>query len=333
MSAFETLEISWKKTVARYQTSDVRRSLWQIANSIIPYILLWYLMWRSLAVSYTLTLLLALPAAGFMMRIFIIFHDAGHGSFFKSQKANTLIGYITGIMTFTSYGQWRHDHAIHHATAGDLDRRGVGDVPTMTVEEWRTAPRLKRWGYRLMRNPLILFGLGQLAVFLISYRFFSPASGRREKWSVVWTNLALLAIIVGMCLTIGWKAYLLIQLPIVWIGGAIGEWLFYVQHQFQGVYWVRHKEWDYVSSAMKGASYYQLPKVLQWFTGSIGFHHIHHLSPKIPNYNLERCHKENPIFHPAKTLTLWTSLHALGLRMYDEASGKMVGFGAINKTT
>ena len=143
----------------------------------------------------------------------------------------------------------------------------------------------------------------------------------------------MLAIIVGMCLTIGWKAYLLIQLPIVWIGGAIGEWMFYVQHQYQGVYWVRHKEWDYLSSAMKGASYYQLPKVLQWFTGSIGFHHIHHLSPKIPNYNLERCHKENPIFHSAKTLTLGTSLHSLGLRMYDEASGKMVGFGAINKIT
>ncbi len=322
----ETLESSWKKTVARYQTPSVGRSVWQIVNSVVPFVVLWYLAYRCLAISYWLTLAVAVLAAGFMVRVFIIFHDAGHGSFFKSQRANTIAGYLTGILTFSPFEQWRHDHAIHHATAGDLDRRGVGDVPTMTVDEWRNAPPLTRWGYRFIRNPLILFGFGQLAVFLISHRFFSAKSGRREKWSVVWTNLGLLALIGGLCWLIGWKAVLLVELPIIWLGGAVGEWLFYVQHQFQGVYWVRHNSWDYLSSAMKGASYYKLPKLLQWFTGSIGFHHIHHLSPKIPNYMLERCHAENPIFHSAPTLTLSTSLHSLSLRLYDEASGRMVGF-------
>jgi len=324
----EILRTSWKKAVARYQTPSVGRSLWQLANSVVPFVVLWYLAYRSLAVSYWLTLALAVPAAGFMVRIFIIFHDAGHGSFFKSQRANTLVGYLTGILTFTPFDQWRHDHAIHHATAGDLDRRGVGDVPTMTVKEWREAPPVKRWSYRLMRNPLVLFGVGQLAVFLVSHRFFSPKAGRREKWSVVWTNLALAALIGGLCWLIGWKAFVLVELPIVWLGGAIGEWLFYVQHQFQGVYWARHADWDYLSSAMKGASYYKLPRLLQWFTGNIGFHHIHHLSPKIPNYNLERCHRENPMFHSAPTLTLRSSLNSLRLRLYDEDSGRMVGFAA-----
>lgn len=322
---------AWQKIVARYAHPDVRKSLWQLANSLIPYFILLYLMYRSLEIGYWLTLLLAIPTAGFMIRIFIIHHDAGHGSFFKSQRANTIAGYITGILTFTPYEQWRRDHAIHHATAGDLDRRGVGDVPTMTLQEYRAASRWKQVGYRLIRNPLVLFGLGQIFVFVLSHRFWAPTAGRREKLSVVWTNLALLGILLACSLTIGWQAYVLIQLPVIWLGGALGEWLFYVQHQYQGVYWTHHQEWNYYRSAVQGASFYQLPRLFQWFTGNIGFHHIHHLSPKIPNYNLERCHAENPLFHQATTLTLRTALQSLNLRLYDEDSGRMVGFAAVRQ--
>jgi len=325
-----SMQNSWVALVKKYQAPNRWHSLWQIANSFIPYFVLLYLMYLSLEISYALTLLLAIPTAGFMVRIFIIHHDAGHGSFFKSTGANRIIGYISGIITFTPYEQWRHDHAIHHATAGDLDRRGVGDVPTLTVQEYLAAPWWKRIGYRLMRNPLVLFGVGQLAVFVISHRFYSPASGKREKLSVIYTNLALLLIIVLASLTIGWKAYLLIQLPIIWLGGAIGEWLFYVQHQFPGVYWARHKDWDYFRSALEGASFYRLPRWLQWFTGNIGFHHIHHLSPKIPNYLLERCHRENPIFQ-VKPVTLLSSLKCLPLRLWDEETGQLVGFSQLKR--
>jgi omega-6 fatty acid desaturase (delta-12 desaturase) len=307
------------------------RSVWQIINSLVPYLVLISLMYWSLSVSYWLTLLLAIPAAGFMVRLFIIHHDCGHGSFFKSASANTFVGYLTGILTFTPYEQWRRDHAIHHATAGDLDRRGVGDVPTMTVGEYRSAPLWKRAGYFLIRNPLVLFGIGQIFIFILSHRFWSPTAGKREKLSVVYTNLALLGIVLLADLTIGWKAYLLIQLPILWLGGAVGEWLFYVQHQFPGMYWARHKEWDYYRSAIEGASFYKLPRLLQWFTGNIGFHHIHHLSPRIPNYWLEKCHRENPIFSNVKPLTLLSSFQCMTLNLWDEERRKLVSFWSLRR--
>jgi omega-6 fatty acid desaturase (delta-12 desaturase) len=320
-------KINWQPIVKVYQGSDIKRSLWQVFNSLIPYIILWYLMYRSLEISYWLTLALAIPAVGFYVRTFIIFHDCGHGSFFSSKKANTILGYITGVITFTPYHQWRHDHAIHHATAGDLDRRGVGDVLTLTVDEYLELPFWKRLRYRLYRNPLVLLLLGPPLMFVVGYRFSNPTSGRRERMSVYWTNMALLAIVVGLSWVIGIKAYLLVQLPIVMIATAVGVWLFYVQHNFEGAYWVRHEQWDYANAGLKGSSYYELPKVLQWFTGNIGFHHIHHLSPLIPNYHLERCQKENTIFQQVKPLTLSSSLKSLTLRLWDEKGGKMVGYG------
>lgn len=322
----EPLASSWRKIVAEYTSPDVRKAVWQIITSVGPYLLLFALMVWTSHISYWITLALAVPAALFMVRVFIIFHDCGHGSFFASQKANRAIGYLTGILTFTPYESWAHDHAIHHATAGDLDRRGVGDVPTMTVEEFVAAPRWQRWGYAFIRHPLVLFGFGQLYIFLFSHRFTRPGMGKRERQSIIITNLALLAILAITSLTIGWKTYLLVQLPIIWIGGAIGEWMFYVQHQFEGVYWARHKEWDYVKSAVLGASFYKLPRLLQWFSGNIGFHHIHHLSPRIPNYNLEKCHRENPIFNIAPTVTLLTSLRSLRLRLWDESARRLIGF-------
>ncbi len=320
----------WRVAVAGFQHADTRRSVWQLVNSLGPYFALLLLMYFSLSVSYWLTLALAVPASGFLMRAFIIFHDAGHGSFFNSQRANHITGIITGIITFTPYYAWRHSHAIHHATSGDLDRRGVGDVWTMTVDEYLANPRWKRAAYRVFRFPLMTFGLGPLFMFLISHRFYDVSTtGARERHSVVWTNLALLAIVVVAALTIGLDKYILIQLPIVWIGGAVGIWMFYVQHQFEGMVWEHHEQWNYVEAALQGSSFYKLPRILQWFTGSIGFHHIHHLSPRIANYNLESCHKASPLFQAVPPVTIRSSLKSLKLRLWDERSRRLVGFSAV----
>ncbi len=322
----ESIKSSWQKSLAKYQNPDWRRSVWQVTNSLLPYLVLLYLMYRSLAVSYWITLALAFPTAGFMVRVFIIFHDCGHGSFFKSQKANDLLGMLTGILTFTPYFEWRHEHAMHHATAGDLDRRGAGDVWTMTVHEYLSASRWKRLAYRVYRAPLVMFVIGPLYVFLIRQRFPVTNAARRERLSVYWTNLAIAVLLAAMCATIGIKAYLLIQLPVLMLGGGAGVWLFYVQHQFEGVYWARHEYWDYVAGALEGSSLYRLPKVLQWFTGNIGFHHIHHLSPRIPNYYLEKCQRENPLFQRVRQITLLSSLKSLTFRLWDEEHRMLVGY-------
>jgi len=314
-----------RKLVASYQNPDLRRSIWQLVNTIFPYIFLWGVMIWSLQVSYLLTLLFALPAAGMVVRIFIFFHDCGHGSFFKSSKANHWVGTILGILVFTPYFHWRQAHATHHATAGNLDKRGVGDVWTMTVDEYMKASSWKKFSYRVYRNPFIMFGIGPLVVFLITHRFASKSSKKRERNSVILANAALVVIIALMSWAIGIKNFVLIQLPIIWIATMIGVWMFYIQHQFEGVYWERTKDWDYVKAGLEGSSFYQLPKVLQWFTGNIGFHHIHHLSPKIPNYLLERCHNENSIFQ-VKPVRLLNSLKSLTLRLWDEQNHKLVSF-------
>lgn len=311
--------------LARYQRPDTKKALWQLANTLIPYALLWVLAYLSLNVSYLLTLPLTVLAAGFLVRAFIIFHDCGHGSFLPSRQANDIVGIITGLLTFTPYYRWRHDHAIHHATSGDLDRRGVGDVPTLTVEEFQALPPFQRFIYRFWRHPLILLTIGPLVMFVIIQRFPAKGGGRREQISVHATNLALAGMIAGLIALMGWQAYLLIQLPIIAIAAAAGVWLFYVQHNYEGTYWERHEKWDYMTAALYGSSFYQLPTVLQWFSGNIGFHHIHHLSPRIPNYLLAKCHRENPIFH-VEPLTLRKSLRSLRLRLWSEEAGRMVGF-------
>ena len=306
----------WRPVVARYAQPDLWRSIWQMVNTLIPYCTLFYLSMRSLEVSFWLTLPLSILTAGFMVRTFIIFHDCGHGSFFKSQTANTWLGRITGLLTFTPYYRWKHDHAVHHATAGDLDRRGKGDVYTMTVKEYLAAPWWKRFGYRVMRHPIFMFIFGSVIVFVAAQRI-PPRRGKREIASVWWTNLTLAILITTMSLTFGWKAYMLVQLLVILFGASVGIWLFYVQHNFEGVYWARREHWDYFKASMQGSSFYKLPAVLNWFTGNIGYHHIHHLGAKIPNYNLPKAFRENPIFH-VEPLTLWSSFKSLTLRLYDE---------------
>jgi omega-6 fatty acid desaturase (delta-12 desaturase) len=285
-------------------------------------------MYRSLSVSGWLGVPLALLAGGFLVRIFIIFHDCAHGSFFKSRRANELVGSLMGLLCFTPYYRWRWEHSVHHASAGDLDRRGTGDVWTMTVQEYLEASRWKRCAYRLARNPLVLFVLAPLVLFLVLERLPTGKEGRRNRFSVYGTNAALALMVVGLSRIFGWKAYVLFQLGAVMVAASAGVWLFYVQHQFEGVYWERGQEWEYEKAALEGSSYYKLPRVLQWFSGNIGFHHIHHLSPRIPNYHLEKCHRSVPLFQSVKPITLVSSLRCFSLRLWDERGRRMVGYGS-----
>jgi omega-6 fatty acid desaturase (delta-12 desaturase) len=280
----------------------------------------------ALTVSYWLVLPLAILAAGFLARIFIIFHDCGHGSFFQSKRVNQIIGSISGLLNLTPYRHWRWQHALHHGTSGDLDRRGSGDIWTLTVQEYLESTRWRRVAYRLARNPVVLLMIAPLYVFIVHNRFASGAAAARERQSVRGTNLALLAVTVLMSVIVGLRAFLLIQLTVTAFAGAVGVWLFYVQHQFEGVHWARGKAWDYTSAALWGSSFYKLPKVLQWFTGNIGFHHIHHLSPRIANYHLERCHDADPYFKRIKPVTLPASFKALTYRLWDEQRQRFVGF-------
>jgi len=318
---------AWKEIVVRYQQPSTWRALWQIVSTIVPYALLWYLMYLSLSVSWWLTLPLAAIAGAFLVRVFIIFHDCGHGSYFKSETANDIVGFLAGILTFTPYYHWRWEHSLHHATSGDLDRRGTGDVWTLTVQEYLESSRWKRFSYRLARNPVILFVIAPLFLFLVRERFPSPRANKRQRHSVYSMNAALLVVAVGLSAIFGIKAYVLIQLTAMMVAGSSGVWLFYVQHQFDEVYWERGDEWDYTTAALKGSSFYQLPKVLQWFSGNIGFHHIHHLSPRVPNYNLERCHNAEPLFQGVKPVTLFASFKSFTFRLWDEHRRKLVGYG------
>jgi acyl-lipid omega-6 desaturase (Delta-12 desaturase) len=320
---------AWKAIVLKYQEPSTIRAVWQLVNTLGPYALLWYLMFLSLSVSWWLTFGLAVVAGFFLVRIFIIFHDCGHGSFFKSRRANDIVGFITGVITLTPYHHWRWEHAVHHSSAGDLDRRGTGDVWTMTVEEYLKASRWSRFAYRLARNPLVLFLIAPIYLFLIIERIPSPKASARDRRSVHWTNFALLCVAGALSWAFGIGAYAMIQLTITMVGGAVGVWMFYVQHQFEDVYWEREDEWDFTSAALEGSSFYKLPRILQWFSGNIGYHHIHHLSSRIPNYNLQRCHEADPMFHEIKPLTFRTSLKSLKYRLWDEEHGRLVGFGHV----
>jgi omega-6 fatty acid desaturase (delta-12 desaturase) len=281
---------------------------------------------RAAAVSYWLMLPIAILAAGFLARIFIIFHDCGHASFFNSKKANNVTGAIAGILNLTPFVHWRWQHALHHGSSGNLDKRGAGDIWTLTVREFHAASRGKRLAYRLARNPLVLFLLAPLYVFVIHHRFAASEASPRERRSVRRTNLVLLAAALLMSWLIGLKALIEIQLTVTAVAGAVGLWLFYVQHQFEGAYWERTKDWDYTRAALQGSSFYQLPRVLQWFTGNIGYHHVHHLSPRIPNYFLQKCHESEPLFREVRPVTLVKSLKSLTFRLWDEQRKMYVGY-------
>ncbi len=315
-----------KTVVEPFSKSNTKIAVRQLILTLILYAAGWAAMYYSLQVGYWLTLLLAIPTAGFLVRIFIFFHDCGHNSFLPSTRANRRLGFWLGILVFTPGEQWWKAHAIHHATSGDLDKRGVGDVTTLTVEEYLKLPFFGRLGYRLFRNPFVMFGFGPIFMFLIKHRLPLPVLGKKETMSVVWANLAIIGLATGLSLLMGFQNYVLIQLPVIWLGGAAGIWMFYVQHQFESSYWERHPEWEYVASAFEGASYYRLPKILQWFTGNIGFHHIHHLSPRVPNYMLDKAYQSAEVLRHPLTLTIRESLRTIPLTLIDEENDRMITF-------
>ena len=327
----KTAPPTWRQIVARYQVASVPRAVWQLASTLVLLALSGLAMYWSLGVSYWLTLGLAVPTAGMVIRTFIIMHDCGHGSFLPSRTWNDVVGFITGVLTTTPYAHWRREHAIHHATSGHLDERGTGDISTLTVKEYLTAGRWRRFAYRVYRNPLVLLLFGPPVLFLKHRWPTRGIAGAREIFNVHATNIALAALAATLALLIGFRELVLLWLPVFFLSGSAGVLLFYVQHQFEDAYWRASPEWDYATAAMMGSSYFRLPKVLQWFTGNIGFHHVHHLSPKIPNYSLERCHRENPTFQRVHTLTLAESIRTLRLKLWDEESGRMVGWRELRR--
>ena len=321
----------WKELVAEFQKPDVGRATWQIVNTLGPIAAIWISLYFVKSISLWLCIPLSMLAGLFLIRAFIIFHDCGHGSFFKTKRANNILGFITGMLTFTPYHHWKWEHAVHHATNGDLDKRGIGDIWTLTVQEYLASSRWVKISYRFLRNPFILFGLAPLFLFFVLERFPSKKCKPRERRSVYIMNLALLAWCSVMSAIFGFLPFLLIQVTMMAVAGTCGIWLFYVQHQFEDTYWAQGEDWDFTAAAMEGSSYYKLPRIMQWFSGNIGFHHIHHLNAMIPNYNLERCHKSDPYFQVAPELNLLTSLKSLKFRLWDEDNSKMIGFGELKR--
>ena len=320
--------LDWYESTAVYMRPDPVKAAWQCINTFIPYLALWVVMIYAVhrGYSYWTVLALAAVAASLLVRIFIFFHDCCHNSFFASPRANSVLGYIAGILTFTPFDDWRRTHGMHHSTAGDLDRRGVGDVWTLTVSEYRQASAWKRLAYRFFRNLLFMLGPVSVVLVLVIQRFPSKGARKKQIYSVLSTNLAILALVGLAGATIGLKGYVMIQLPILLLAWGAGMWLFYVQHQFEGVYWARHGKVDKLQVALKGSSYYKLPGILQWFTGNIGLHHIHHLRPRIPNYNLQQCYDETPALQAVKPLSIRRSLKSLWMNLWDEEQQKLVSF-------
>lgn len=322
---------AWYGRILPYARAAAGSALRQLLTTLIPYLFLLYLMVLTVRHDYPywLTLVLGVIAAALLARIFIFFHDCTHGSFLPSPRWNRNVGYLCGILTFTAFHDWRRSHFGHHITAGDLDRRGNGDITTMTVAEYLAAPLRQRLAYRLYRHPVILLGIGPLYYFLLRNRYPSPGAKKTDVISVITTDLALVAIWVTAGLTVGLRTYVAVQLPVLMMASALGIWLFYNQHQFEGVYWARHGEWDPWRVAMEGASYYCLPPLLQWVTGNIGFHHIHHMRPGIPNYRLQECFEAVPELRQVKPLTVRKSLGSLRLNLYDEQRRMLVSFRSL----
>jgi omega-6 fatty acid desaturase (delta-12 desaturase) len=319
---------AWLHKLKGYESPNTGKALWQIANTLLPYAGLWALMIYALGrgLPYWMILPLIVLASLFLVRMFIFFHDCCHGSFLPNRAANRIVGTALGVLTFTAYDEFRHSHGVHHSTAGNLDRRGVGDVWTMTVDEFRGSHPWRRLNYRMYRHPLVLFLLGPVLIFLVTNRLPRRGANARRVMNVLMTNLLILAVAAAMGLTWGWTTYLRIQLPILSLAGIMGIWLFYVQHQFDPTYWTRNESWSYTDAALQGSSYYRLPRVLQWLSGNIGLHHVHHLRPRIPNYRLQACLDAIPQLRLEDPLTIRKSLSAIWLNLWDERMGRLVRF-------
>jgi len=316
------------QSLARYREPNHGRSVVEILITVIPFVLLWVSMLLSLRIGYGLYLLLAIPAAGFLVRLFMIQHDCGHGSFFRQRLLNDWVGRVIGVFTLTPYDFWRRAHGIHHATSGNLDQRGIGDIDTLTVNEYLALPRWRRLGYRLYRHPIIMFGVGPTYLFILRHRL--PFGLTREGWgpwvSTMATNGAIAIVVATIIWWIGIWSFLLVHLPITVLGGAIGVWLFYVQHQFEHTVWSENRDWSFPTAALYGSSHYDLPPVLRWFTANIGVHHIHHLCSRIPFYRLPLALRQHPDLAKVGRLTLGQSLACVPLVLWDEAARRLISF-------
>lgn len=303
-------------------------SVWQLVNSFVPFFALLYLMFLAFSVSYWIVLGLAVLAAGFMVRIFILQHDCGHGSFFRSRKANNRVGLLCSLVTMVPYYYWRRQHNLHHASSGNLDRRGYGDMNLLTVAEYSNMNRWERFKYRFYRHPLVFLFLGPLALHLINNRYAPDKrqSSAHDRRNVYWTDLTLVIIFFAVGWWIGYVKLLLIFGPVVYLAGAAGIWLFYVQHQFEFTYWRRESAWDPTQAAMEGSSLFKLPGLPRWFTGNIGYHHLHHLKDTIPNYRLRKCYEETPAYHNVHIVTLRSSFRAMFLSLWDEEQQRLISF-------
>jgi omega-6 fatty acid desaturase (delta-12 desaturase) len=321
------------RDLLRYREPDTGRSVLEVIITAVPFAGLWALMWFSLDISYWLTLLLAVPTAGFLVRLFMIQHDCGHGSFFRSRAANEWVGRVIGVLTLTPFGFWRRTHSIHHATSGNLARRGIGDIDTLTVGEYLARRRFGRLRYRLYRHPLVMFGIGPAYMFLLQHRL--PMGLFRAGWSpwvsTMSTNLAIAALAAGLIGTIGVWPLLLVHLPIALIGGSVGVWLFYVQHQFEGTVWADGASWNREEAALHGSSHYDLPAVLRWFTANIGIHHVHHLCSRIPYYRLPQVLRNHPELRDVSRLTLMESLGCIRLVLWDERERRLISFRELRR--
>lgn len=317
----------WETIVSPYKNPTLSRSFLQLLSTIAVFGMVAYAMYLTVNDYYAVTLLLSIINGLLLVRFFIIQHDCGHGSFFKSQKANDRLGPWLSIFTMTPYAQWAKEHNRHHATSGNLSHRGVGDVTTWTVEEYKNNNRVKKFFYRLYRHPLFLFTIGAMGHFLVKQRvpFYRPK--RLSSWaSVMFTNIYMAVVLGGFTYWLGAETFLKIYVPIVFVASSVGTWMFYIQHQYENTYWEKGKDWNYCDAAIHGSSFYDLPKILHWFTGNIGYHHIHHLSSKIPNYNLAKCFYENPELQNPYRMSLWDSRKCLSMALWDESKKKMVGF-------
>ena len=316
----------WRETLAPFAVPCLRRGLLTVATSAAPYLALSGVIYLTLGASPALTVVLAILAAGFLVRVFVVFHDCAHGSLLPSRRANAVLGTVFGLLVLSPFRRWRHDHAVHHATSGDLDRRGVGDIVTLTVAEYRARSWRGRVAYRLVRNPFVMFGLGPVFAMIVGPRIVPRGARPRMRDSVLGTDATLVVLVGGVCWLIGWRDFLIVWAPAALLAGSVGIWLFYVQHQFEDAYRQSGVDWSYADAALRGSSYLKLPRVLRFFTGSIGLHHVHHLNARIPNYNLQRAHDASPMFGAVPTLSLWDGLRSVRFKLWDERAGRLVTF-------
>lgn len=314
--------------LAPYRRPQLLKSLWQLGNSAFLFVAAWSAMYFLLGVSYWLVLAVAVPAAFFLVRLFIVQHDCGHGAFFSRQKVADWVGRVLGVLTLTPYTYWRKTHALHHASAGNLEHRGFGDVVTLTVAEYFALSRWQRFKYRVYRNPFVLFGPGAAFHFVVWHRlpWITPRGWTRERASILLTDAGIAAAIVTTGLLVGWAEFVLVQAPITILACSLGVYLFYVQHQFEQTYWEHDPAWSYAAAALEGSSFLVLPKVLQWATGNIGFHHVHHLNARIPNYRLPEVLRDHPELANVARITLWQSIRCAGLALWDESQRQLVSF-------